>query len=86
MVELLFLPNDHTLIPSDLLRAALDFDGFVSVHREYWVKSGGQEGLCTYQDAFEYLTRDMQEMGLRVPYSNFNSFQVVRNRNLTKLR
>lgn len=86
MVEILFLPNDHTLIPSALLRAARDFEGFAAVHLEYWVKSGGMEGLSTYQDAFEYLTRDMREHDLPVRYSSFNSFRNVRDRNATKLR
>lgn len=80
MVELLFLQNDHTLIPSKLIRAVQGFEGFNEIHREYWLRHGGQDGLCTYQDAFEYLVDDLRNHDLPVKYSTFQSFKSMRTK------
>lgn len=76
----LFQSNEHTLIPSDLLRAALDFHGFADVHLEYWIKYGGPVGLCTYRDAYEYLVSDLEDHSLPVRYGNFQSFKSMKTR------
>lgn len=80
MVELLFLQNEHTLIPADLIRAVQGFEGFADVHLEYWIKHGGQDGLCTYRDAFEWLTDDLRDYNLPVRYSNFQSFKSMKTK------
>lgn len=72
--------NTHALIPSDLINAIQSFDGFANVHLTYWTRYGGQLGLCTYQDAFEYLTDDLREYGLPVKYSSFQSFKSMKTR------
>jgi len=81
MVELYFLESDHTLIPSDLIKATRDFSGFEEIHRQYWVKHGGQDGLCTYRDAFEYLSDDLRDHGLPVRYGNYQSFKAMKTKN-----
>ena len=68
------------LIPLNLLRAAGSFEAFRSEHLRYWVRHGGQWGLCNYREAFEYLSSDMREHGLPVRYSSFGSFQVLASR------
>lgn len=81
MTNNLFIQTDHTLIPSDLLRAVQDFTGFADTHLQYWVKLGGQDGLCTYQQAFDYLVSDLRDHGLPVRYANFQSFKVQKTKN-----
>ena len=70
-----FIDNDHKTIPTELLRAAATPEGFVTVHLLYWQRYGGQWGLCTYQDAYDFLTSDLSEHGLSCRYSNYNSFK-----------
>lgn len=70
-----FIDDDHRTIPKDLLCAAATPEGFVSVHLLYWQRYGGQWGLCTYRDAYEYLTSDLSEHGLPCRYSSYYSFK-----------
>lgn len=80
MAQLDYIDNGHKTIPTDLLRAALTPDGFVSVHLLYWQRYGGQWGLCTYRDAYDYLTSDMSAHGLPVRWKSYDSFKSVKSR------
>lgn len=81
----LFQLNGNQIIPQNLLIAISGFEGFKLVHLEYWRNYGGAYGFCTYQSAFYYLVEDLEEHGLPVAYSSWNSFSAYKSR-LSKVR
>lgn len=80
ITEVYFVENECALIPSELLLAIANFEGFAEVHLKYWVRMGGQYGLCTYQEAFENLTTDLRDHNLPVKYSTFRSFKSMKTK------
>lgn len=80
MAEIIFLYQDARIVPGELLRATHNFEAFRKAHLEYWRRYGGQEGLCNYREAYEYLVSDMREHDLPVRYSNYISFKVQQSK------
>jgi hypothetical protein len=80
MAQLDFEDNGFKTIPVELIRAAATAEGFINVHLSYWQRYGGQWGLCTYRDAYDFLASDLSEHGLPVRWKSYQSFATVRSR------